>query len=242
MLLRAHTLALAAGQEPEAIAHRGAVLSQAGIFDSQGFPKPAPEPKEGPARGERVAQPAGGGGSPWRRGLVAAAFIGTVAFVLIDNSGHGKQAAGHPADSVPPTGASAAAPFGASPGTSPTNSATRTAAKATANDHRLRHDRAAGHAYCGQPCDDTGRSPVRDDQSDRDSHGIHSDADRQGHPGNPFRLPVGRRAVGTSGRHHDLADRARRPGDLVEHRVQRVRHGAAQPLRRNDQCGRRPLP
>jgi RNA polymerase sigma factor (sigma-70 family) len=130
--LRAHTLALAAGQEPEAIAHRGAVLSQAGIFDSQGFPKPAPEPKEVPARGD--------GGRPARRrrrvalaaGLVAAAVVGTVAVALIDSSGHGKQAAGHLADSVPPTEASAAAPFGASPGTSPTNSATRTAAKATA--------------------------------------------------------------------------------------------------------------
>jgi RNA polymerase sigma factor (sigma-70 family) len=130
--LRAHTLALAAGPEPEAIAHRGAVLSQAGIFDSQGFPKAAPEPIEAPARGD--------GGGPARRrgrvavaaGLVAAAVIGTVAVALIDGSGHGEQAAGHPADSVPPTGASAAAPFGASPGSSPTNSATRTPVKATA--------------------------------------------------------------------------------------------------------------
>ena len=130
--LRAQTLALAAGQEPEAIAHRGAVLSQAGIFDSQGFPKPAPEPPEEPARGD--------GGGPARRrgravvaaGLVAAAVIGTVAVVLIDSSGHGRQAAGHLADSVPPTGASAAAPFGAPRRTSPTNSATPTAAKATA--------------------------------------------------------------------------------------------------------------
>ena len=130
--LRAHTLTLAAGQEPEAIAHRDTVLSQAGIFDSQGFPQPAPEPKEVPARGD--------GGRPPRRtawiavaaGLAAAAVIGTVAVALIDSSGHGKQAAGHLAASVPPTGASAAAPFGASPGTSPANSATRTAAKPTA--------------------------------------------------------------------------------------------------------------
>ena len=130
--LRAHTLALAAGQEPEAIAHRGAVLSQAGIFDSQGFPKPVPGPKEAPARGDE--------GGPARRrrrvavagGLVAAVFIGSVAFVLIDTSGHGKLAGGQPSGSAPPTGASATAPFGASPGTSPTNSATRTAAEATA--------------------------------------------------------------------------------------------------------------
>ncbi len=131
-VLRARTLALAAGQEPQAIAQRGAVLSQSRIFDSQGFPKPAPESQETPARGD--------GGGPARRrgrvavaaGLVAAAVIGTVAVALIDSSGHGKQAAGRPADSVAPTGASAAAPFGASPGTSPTISATRAAATATA--------------------------------------------------------------------------------------------------------------
>jgi RNA polymerase sigma factor (sigma-70 family) len=128
--LRARTLALAAGQEPEAIAQRGAVLSQAGIFDSQGFPKPASEPKEAPARGD--------GGGPARRrgrvavaaGLVAAAVIGTVAVALIDSSGHGKQAAGHPADPVLPTGVSAAAPFGASPA----NSATRATATAKTTD------------------------------------------------------------------------------------------------------------
>jgi RNA polymerase sigma factor (sigma-70 family) len=130
--LRAHTLALAAGQEPEAVAHRGVVLSQAGLFDSQGFPTPAPEPKGVPARGDE--------GGPARRrrrvavvgGLVAAVFIGSVAFVLIDNSGHGKLAGGQLPGSASPTGASAAAPFGASPGTSPTNSATRAAAKSTA--------------------------------------------------------------------------------------------------------------
>ena len=132
--LRARTLALAAGQEPEATAQRGAVLSQAGIFDSQGFPKAALEPREAPARGD--------GGGPARRsrrgriavaaGLVAAAVVGTVAVAVIDNSGHGRRAAGHPADSVAPTGASATAPFGASSRTSPATTATRAADSATA--------------------------------------------------------------------------------------------------------------
>src|ERR1700733_14214592 len=130
--LRARTLGLAAGQEQGAIAHRGAVLSQAGIFDSQGFPKPAPEPKEAPTRGDGGRLARRRGRVAVAAGLVAAAVIGTVAVALIDSSGHGKQAAGHLADSVPPTGAAAAAPVGASPGTSPTNSATRTAAKAPA--------------------------------------------------------------------------------------------------------------
>ena len=130
--LRAHTLALATGQEPEAIAHRGAVLSQAAIFDSQGFPKAPPEPKEAPARGDKGRSASRRGRVAVAAGLVAAAVVGTVAVALADGSGHGKQAAGHPSDSALPTGASAAAPFGASPGTSPANSATRAAATATA--------------------------------------------------------------------------------------------------------------
>ena len=39
--LRAHTLALAAGRDPGAIAHRAAVLGRAGKFGMHGFPKPA---------------------------------------------------------------------------------------------------------------------------------------------------------------------------------------------------------
>ena len=194
--LRVRTLALAAGQEPEVVAHRGAVLSQAGIFDSQGFPKASPEPQEVPARGD--------GGRPARRrrrvamagGLVAAVFIGSVAFVLIDNSGHGKQAAGHLADSVPPTGASAAAPFGASPGTSPTNSATRAAAKATAKSTGSATTAPpANQPHRSEPCDDTGRSPVLGDgQSDRDRRRTPTATPTvEAHPWNP--LPSPRRAA-----------------------------------------------
>jgi RNA polymerase sigma factor (sigma-70 family) len=127
--LRARTLALAAGQDPDATAHHAAVLGRAGVFDSQGFPKPEPGPEAAPTRGD--------GGGPARRrgrvavaagaaGLVAAAVIGVVAVALADNSGHAKLAAGQPIGSTPPTGPSAAAPFGASPGTTPTSSATPT--------------------------------------------------------------------------------------------------------------------
>jgi RNA polymerase sigma factor (sigma-70 family) len=131
-VLRDHTLALAAGQDPDAIAHRAAILGRAGDFDSHGFPKPVPGPKEAPARGDE--------GGPARRrgrvavasGLAAAAVIGVVAFAVIDGSGHDKRAGGQLSGSAPSTGASAAAPFLASPGTSPTSSATRVAAKATA--------------------------------------------------------------------------------------------------------------
>jgi RNA polymerase sigma factor (sigma-70 family) len=132
--LRAHTLALAVGQDPDEIAHQTAVLGRAGAFDSHGFPKPAPGPKEAkeaPARGDV--------GGPSRRrgrvavtaGLAAAAVIGVVVVALIDSSGHEKLAAGHLSGSTP-AGPSTAATFGASPGTSPTSSASRAAAKATA--------------------------------------------------------------------------------------------------------------
>lgn len=137
--LRAHTLALAAGQDPGAIAHRAAVLGQAGAFDSHGFPKPVPGPRKARARGD------GGGSGRWRvrvvvaTGVVAAAVIGAVAFALVGGSGHGKLAGGQLPGSAPPTGSSAAAPSGAAPGasssaptTSPASTATRTAAKATA--------------------------------------------------------------------------------------------------------------
>jgi RNA polymerase sigma factor (sigma-70 family) len=131
-VLRDHTLALAAGQDPHAIAHRAAILGLAGEFDSHGFPKPVPGPKEAPARGD--------GGDPVRRrgrvavaaGLAAAAVIGVVAFALVDSSGHEKRAGGQLSGSASPTGPSAAAPLVASPGTSPTSPATRVAAKATA--------------------------------------------------------------------------------------------------------------
>jgi RNA polymerase sigma factor (sigma-70 family) len=116
--LRAHTLALAAGQDPDAIAHRSAALGQAGSFDSHGFPKPARGDKGGPARRRgRVAVAAG---------LAAAAVIGVVAVALIDGSGHGKQPAGQLSGSAPSTGPAAAAPFEALPGTSPARSATAT--------------------------------------------------------------------------------------------------------------------
>ena len=122
-VLRAHTVALAAGQDPDAIAHRAAVLGRVGTFDSHGFPTPEPGPETAPARGD--------GGGPARRrgrvavaaGLVAAAVIGVIAVVLIDTSGHGKPAGGQLSDSAPTTGPSTAAPFEASPGTSPARSA-----------------------------------------------------------------------------------------------------------------------
>jgi RNA polymerase sigma factor (sigma-70 family) len=126
--LRAHTLALAAGQDPDAIAHRAAVLGQAPAFDSHGFPKPVPGPKEAPASGDTSGPARRRGRVAVAGGLVAAAaVIGAVAVALSASSGHGKLSG-----SAPPPGPSATAPALTSPGTSPTSSATRVAARATA--------------------------------------------------------------------------------------------------------------
>ena len=165
-------------------------------------------------------------------GLAAAAVIGVVAVALIDSSGHEKLAAGHLSSSSPDTGSPTAAALGASPGTSPTSSAMPEvrgrATTAPRGDTTAPRRTARRHRRRTATTNPTATSPA-----------AHADADLQArHPGDAGGLPVGRRAVGLAGQHHDLADRARRPGDLVEHRVQRVRHGAAQPLRRNDHRGR----
>ena len=123
--LRASTLTLVAGRDPDATTPHAAVRGRVGVFDSQGFPKPEPGPEAAPARRDggparrsgRVAVAAGAAG------LVAAAVIGVVAVALADNSGHGKPAAGHLTGSTPSTAPSAVPPLAASPGTSPTRSA-----------------------------------------------------------------------------------------------------------------------
>jgi RNA polymerase sigma factor (sigma-70 family) len=130
--LRAQTLALAAGQDPDAIAHRAAILGRVGEFDSRGFPKPVPGPKEAPARGDEDGPTRRRGRVAVAAGLAAAAVIGVVAFALVDGPGHQKQAGGQASGSAPTAGPSAAAPLVASPGTSAASPATRTAAKATA--------------------------------------------------------------------------------------------------------------
>jgi RNA polymerase sigma factor (sigma-70 family) len=131
--LRTRTLALAAGQDPAAIAHRAAVLGQAGTFDSHGFPKPVPGPGKTPARRDEDG-PGRRRGRAAAAGAAAAAVIGAVAFTLAGSPGHGKLAGGQPPGSAPP----AAAPPGTAPGagspapaTPPARPATRTAAKAT---------------------------------------------------------------------------------------------------------------
>jgi len=85
--LKAHTLALAAGQDPGAVAHRAAVLGRAGSFDGHGFPKPAHGSAGALAHHVGVGgvsgwrggnRPRGGSGATGRRGAVGGAGVRNV--------------------------------------------------------------------------------------------------------------------------------------------------------------------
>jgi RNA polymerase sigma factor (sigma-70 family) len=96
--LKEHTLALATGQGPSAVAYRTAVLSRAGTFGKNGFPRLVR------AGGKAVGAGRGGGAkarlrsSPRARAAVAAAvvlavFVAGAGFVLRGNSAQLKTAA-----------------------------------------------------------------------------------------------------------------------------------------------------
>jgi RNA polymerase sigma factor (sigma-70 family) len=118
--LKAHTVALATGQEAGAMVHRAAVLSRAGAFGRHGFPKPV----HGAGKAGLAAhRPAAGGGvrralrsSPTGQATVAAAvvlavIIAAAAFALTASS----QGFAPTADRKPSASASAPAPAATSP-------------------------------------------------------------------------------------------------------------------------------
>lgn len=100
--LRTHTLALAVGQDPGAAAHRAAVLSRAGSFGRDGFPRAAHGPAAVPARHADT------GSTPrfFPRGRATAAacaalaVIAVAAFALDGGTQHAKLASGQPPDSA----------------------------------------------------------------------------------------------------------------------------------------------
>jgi RNA polymerase sigma factor (sigma-70 family) len=125
--LKAHTLMLASGQGPAAIAHRTAAVDRAGSFGRDGFPKPTHNPG---AKAGLLRDAAKGGlrASPERQAAVAvgvllAVAIAVAAIALTGNTEHLTLAGGKPRGSAPPLAAAAAAPP-AVPGTS--NAATST--------------------------------------------------------------------------------------------------------------------
>ncbi len=124
--LRAHTLALAAGQDASAVAHRAAVLGRAGA--------------SGPQRGSGAPGWGGRGLRGGRRraavaaGAVLAVLIGAVAVSLTQDTEHAKLADGKLPGSAASPGTAAApgpvapAPGNASGGATPSHTASRLAA------------------------------------------------------------------------------------------------------------------
>jgi hypothetical protein len=112
--LKAHTLTLASGQGPAAIAHRTAVLGRTGSFGQHGFPKPAPN-----AGGKaRLLQDGAKGrlrSSQERQAAVAvgvllAVAIAAAAVALADNTQHITLASGKPPGSASGPASAAAVP------------------------------------------------------------------------------------------------------------------------------------
>ena len=123
--LKAHTLTLASGQGPAAIAHRAGVLGRAGSFDKHGFPRPA---HNAGAKAGLLRRAAKGGlrSSSERRAAVAvgvllAVAIAAAAVALTGNTEHITLAGAKPPGSAPPLAAAA-------PTTSPGESTAATSA------------------------------------------------------------------------------------------------------------------
>jgi RNA polymerase sigma factor (sigma-70 family) len=117
--LKAHTMALAAGQDPGAVAHRAAAGNRAGPFGRHGFPEPLRNPgtKAGPLS------------SPRRQTALAAAAVlvvaaGAVAFSLSSGpAAHLALSGGKAAASAVQRAASSADPATSSGGLEPSTSA-----------------------------------------------------------------------------------------------------------------------
>ena len=122
--LRAHTIALATGRGPGAVAHSAAVLARAGAFGKHGFPAPARAGSAG------LAGPPGAGrvkalrSPPPRQAVVATAVViavaaAAVALALAGNDEHVTVSAGHepghPAHPAAGRGPSGLAPAGLAP-------------------------------------------------------------------------------------------------------------------------------
>ena len=106
--LRAHTITIATGQEAGAVAHRAAVLSRAGAFKHDGFPKPVHgggaelAAHGGKAGGvKRALRSSPRGHSTVAAVVVVAVAMAAVAFALTDNSGTSKSAADPKPPAVP---------------------------------------------------------------------------------------------------------------------------------------------
>jgi RNA polymerase sigma factor (sigma-70 family) len=149
--LKAHTIALAAGHGPGAAAHSAAVLSRAGAFGRQGFPRPAHAGlagQHGVAGGVRALRSSPRGQAAMAAAVVVAVAIAAVAIALTGRDEHFAPSANPKppgsAPIAPPPASAAAKPAASTSGTvrpatvkptarkpSPTPPAPATAARAS---------------------------------------------------------------------------------------------------------------
>ena len=123
--LKAHTIALASGHGQGAAAHSTAVLSRAGAFGKQGFPRPAHAGlagQHGAAGGLRALRSSPRGQAATAAAVVVAVAIAAVAFAL---TGHDEHFA--PSANPKPPGSAPTAPPPASPATKPAANTSGTA-------------------------------------------------------------------------------------------------------------------
>jgi RNA polymerase sigma factor (sigma-70 family) len=151
--LREHTLALAAGQSPSALAHRAAVLGRMAPLRPDGFPRPLHAPKAGvlhaAAQGAWLSSP--------RRQAVAAAgavlAVGIVAagFTLTGNSGHGPVAGGKPSGSGASTPVVTATAPAADTNSSPPGSQSPASTRRASSPSATRRPTGGGSPTATQP-------------------------------------------------------------------------------------------
>jgi RNA polymerase sigma factor (sigma-70 family) len=152
--LREHTLALAIGQTPSAIAHRAAVLSRTPPPRPDGFPEPLQAPKAGllhaAAQGAWLSSPRRQAAAA--AGAVLAVAIAAVGFTLIGNGGHGSAAGGNAAGTEHGTALVTATPSAAL--TTAPGSPSRGPSSPSATAHR-----AGGSPTATQPATATPTGP-----------------------------------------------------------------------------------
>ena len=198
--LKAHTMALAAGQDPGAVEHRAAAGNRAGPFGRHGFPEPLRNPgaKAGPLS------------SPRRQTALAAAAVlvvaaGAVAFSLSSGpTAHLALSGGKAAASADPATSSG----GLEPST----------ARADGAPALVRHGARRGHPGHQGPI---GPGPPGDD----DDPGFPGDDHHTGGAGHAVGVPAGFRCLAAVGRPDQrravrrlaLAQGERRAGQLVRH-------------------------
>jgi RNA polymerase sigma factor (sigma-70 family) len=226
--LRAHTLALALGQNTGASMYRAVVLGRAGASGRHGFPKPAYGPRAG-----LPLHRAGRGGLrslPQARAAVAASVlvagtVAAVAFALTGSTGHVKLAGGEPpasAAATPGPGTATAPGPGTSSAAAPTSAATPPPSRSRRPAHPAQAAFVMPSPTPPQPQPSTGSPPTAPPSSTPPT-APSTKPSRSPSPfsGHAAREPSGRADPASARQHADNPDRAGRRRRLAGHGASR---------------------